>query len=372
MLSLGLSDSQIGFVATVYMLSQVLFAFLSGPITDKMGRRKATAVFDFIAWSIPCIIWWRAVSFEYFLAAAVLNGAMRVTTCSWECLLVEDAESSQITGLYSLIVAIGQIGGLVAPISSILISRFTLIPAMRILYVNAFTLMTLKIVILYIFSHETKRGMIRLGETRGQSILSLAAGYGGIVKLIFKSPGTLFALAVTILSGIVLMLNSTFWQIIVNRKLLVSESLLPFFTTLKSVVAIIFLFLLAPRLSKGFFKTALLLSFAFYFFGQALLILTPSTGTIRYFTICLSLVFDSFGSCSLFMFASSLVALNANPEERARVMAVLQMITMAVSAPFGWIGGMLSEISRALPFVLNLFLLAAGFGITAVFHKRTA
>jgi MFS family permease len=53
MLALGLNDSQVGFVASVYMLSQVVWAFFSGPITDKAGRRKATAIFDFIAWSIP-------------------------------------------------------------------------------------------------------------------------------------------------------------------------------------------------------------------------------------------------------------------------------------------------------------------------------
>ena len=49
MLAIGLNDSQVGLVATIYMLSQVVFAFFSGPITDKMGRRKSTAVFDFIA-----------------------------------------------------------------------------------------------------------------------------------------------------------------------------------------------------------------------------------------------------------------------------------------------------------------------------------
>ncbi|MDR0722389.1 MAG: MFS transporter [Treponema sp.] len=49
MIALGLSDVAIGCITTVYLFSQVVFAFLSGPITDKLGRRKTTAVFDFIA-----------------------------------------------------------------------------------------------------------------------------------------------------------------------------------------------------------------------------------------------------------------------------------------------------------------------------------
>mgnify|MGYP003754075763 FL=1 len=53
MLALGLSDAQVGLVASIYMFSQTIFAFLSGAITDRYGRRLSTALFDFIAYSIP-------------------------------------------------------------------------------------------------------------------------------------------------------------------------------------------------------------------------------------------------------------------------------------------------------------------------------
>ena len=47
MLALGLNDVQVGIVASIYMFSQMIFAFLSGAITDKLGRRLSTAIFDF-------------------------------------------------------------------------------------------------------------------------------------------------------------------------------------------------------------------------------------------------------------------------------------------------------------------------------------
>ena len=56
MLALGLQDQQIGLLATISMLSQVVFGLLSGVITDKLGRRVTTAVFDIVAWAIPCLI----------------------------------------------------------------------------------------------------------------------------------------------------------------------------------------------------------------------------------------------------------------------------------------------------------------------------
>lgn len=57
MLSFGMSDVQVGIVTSIYMFSQMISAFLSGAVTDKLGRRKSTAIFDFLAWSIPSIIW---------------------------------------------------------------------------------------------------------------------------------------------------------------------------------------------------------------------------------------------------------------------------------------------------------------------------
>ena len=103
MLALGLRDQQIGLLASISMLSQVVFGLLGGVITDKLGRRLTTAVFDVVAWSIPCLIWAVAANFWYFLVASVVNGAWQVTQNSWDCLLVEDVDRGEITKVYSLI-----------------------------------------------------------------------------------------------------------------------------------------------------------------------------------------------------------------------------------------------------------------------------
>jgi MFS family permease len=370
MIALGLKATPVGFIATVYMLSQVVFAFLSGPITDKMGRRKTTAVFDFIAWSIPCIIWWRAENFWFFLVAALFNGTMKVTTNSWDCLLVEDAEKNQITKIYSLVIVCGQLSAFFAPISSILVSRLTLVPAIKILYINAFIVMTSKIIVLYLASKETGTGAVRLKETKGKSIFVLAAGYGGVLKIIAGSRGTVFSLVITALVGAVGMINTTFWQVIVSKKLLVPDPLLPLFPVLKSVVAIVFLFLVVPHLTKGLLRLPLLVGFACYFVGQTLLVLTPAEGAAKYGMLCVSLIFDGFGFGTLAMLAESLVALHVNAAERARVMAIQHMIIMAATSPFGWIGGVLSDITRSLPFLLNLGLLRTGFLVTFFYYLK--
>lgn len=100
MLTLGISDIQVGIVTSIYMFSQMIFAFLSGAIVDKMGRRKSTAIFDFLAWSLPCLIWAFSQGFWFFVVAAMLNGMMKIPTVSWDCLLVEDAPKDKITHIY--------------------------------------------------------------------------------------------------------------------------------------------------------------------------------------------------------------------------------------------------------------------------------
>jgi MFS family permease len=369
MLALGLTDAEVGFIATVYMLMQVIFAFLSGAITDKLGRRRTTAIFDFVAWCIPSLIWMRAEGFWFFFIAALFNGAMKVPTNSWDCLMVEDAKKSQITRIYSLVVVCGQLSALFAPISSILVSHLTLIPAVRILYLNAFVVMTAKILILFFCSHETGTGMVRMRETRGTSFFYLLGGYGGVLKIIGKSRGTVFSLVITALVGAVSMVNTTFWQVIVSKKLLIPDPLLPLFSMLRSVIAMAFLFTVVPRLTRFSLRTPLLCGFAAYMIGQTLLIFSPAEGILRYIILCASLAFDGFGSGTLIMLAESLVALHVDPRERARVMAIQHMIIMFATSPFGWIGGVLSGLSRNLPFVLNICLLFTGIAVTLFYYR---
>jgi MFS family permease len=133
-----------------------------------------------------------------------------------------------------------------------------------------------------------------------------------------------------------------------------------------------FLFLVVPHLTKLSLRTPLLAGFASYIIGQTLLISVPVEGSFRYLLLCVSLVFDGFGLGTLAMLAESLVALHVNAAERARVMAIQHMIIMFSTAPFGWIGGLLSGVSRNFPFVLNIALLVTGILVTLFYYARNS
>ncbi|HNV10095.1 MAG TPA: MFS transporter [Propionibacteriaceae bacterium] len=376
MLALGVHDQQIGLLASISMLSQVVFGLLSGVITDKLGRRLTTAVFDVIAWSIPCLIWAFAQNFWYFLVASVVNGAWQVTQNSWDCLLVEDVDRSELTKVYSLIKVAAEFSALFAPIAAVLVSQFGLVPAVRILYLNAFVIMTAKIVILYRWSTETEIGRLRLEQTRGVSAWRLLAEYRGVLGLIVSSKGTLFSLTIAAIVGAVALVNGTFWQVVISQRLLVPDPLLPFFPMVRSLLSVLFFFTLIPWLTHDkHLKHPTLWGFLVYLAGQLLLVAIPapegSIGWSTYALLGVCLVLDAFGAGILFMLAESLVALHVDRDERSRVMAIQRTCVMLVTAPFGWISGWLSGIDRIWPFILTSALLALGVVVTARYWVTT-
>jgi len=371
MLNLGLSDIQIGMVASISLLSQTVISLLSGIIVDKFGRRLSTAIFDFFAWCLPCLIWAFAVDFWFFAVAALLNGFTRVTMISWECLMIEDAEKDKITQIFSLVLICANLSALFAPIAAIMVSRLTLVPAIRILYINAFVLMFAKILVLYFISTETKQGTIRLQETRNQSMFTLLGGYKSVVKQMSRSQGLLFAAIVSVLVEVVHMINQTFWQVIANQRIGLPDEMLPFYPMLRSLFAIVVFFTILSRIDQQRLKVPLIAGYISTIIGCVILISLPQGGNLSgYLGLAISTLFDALGMSILLTLRQSMVAIHANPEERPQIMAVLNTVVLLISAPFGIIAGRMSEISRALPFVLNMALLTIGVLTAMLFFGR--
>lgn len=376
MLALGVHDTQIGLLATISMLSQVVFGLLSGVITDKLGRRATTAVFDIIAWVIPCLVWALAQNFWWFLIASIINGAWQVTQNSWDCLLVEDVDRREIPKVYSLVKVAADFSALFAPIAALLVANLGLELAVRILYLNAFVIMALKVWLLYRYTTETAVGVIRMQQTKGVSIWRLLAGYRGVLGLILRSKGTIFSLTIMAIVGAVTLINTTFWQIVINKELGVPDPLLPFFPMVRSLLSVLFFFTIIPRLTHPTrLRTPTILGFGVYLGGQLLLVAIPApdgaatASTYGLLAVCLLL--DAFGAGIMFMLAESLVALHVDRHERSRVMAIQRTAVMLVTAPFGWISGWLSSVDRDWPFLLTSALLTLGLVLAGWFWVTT-
>ncbi len=361
MLALGLRDSQIGLIATIGMVFQIFFTILGGPLTDKLGRKRATLIFDMISWSGATVVWAIAQDFNYFLLAAVLNAAWRVPMTSWTCLLVEDADPKDLVDIYSWVNIAGLLAAFFAPVAGVLISVYTLVPTMRGLYWLAFALMTIKFVVLNITATETAQGVVRMQQTKDQSLFSMLTEYRGVFGIILRTPKTLYTLGIMLVMSITSLAGGTFWSILATEKIGIPTENLALFPFARSIIMLIFFFLVMPRIREMHFRQPMLLGFGLLMISQLLLITAPYQS---YVSLLISVFLDACSLAVVSTLRDKLIVVNVDTHERARIMSLMYLVVIVFSSPFGWIAGMLSEANKILPFVLSMALYGVGLGLT--------
>ncbi|MCL2604772.1 MAG: MFS transporter [Defluviitaleaceae bacterium] len=374
MFYMGVTDIQIGLMLAVARFVQMGLAFFGGVITDKFGRRLTNFVGDLIGWCLPALIWALARDFRWFMAAAIVNGVVQITSVAWECLWIDDDgdNSAKITQIYNWIHICGVIAVFFVPIAGFLVGRFELIPVVRGLYAFAVVSMTAKAALLYAFSRETIRGRERMAETKGVPLIRLLSGYREVFGTIFRSAKMLRALALQALQNTTLMIASTFFALYTTQNLGLNESFLAYFPILRAVVMLVFLFLIQGRLLKFNPHRVMLCGIFSYITANAVLLLAP---TDNWVWIAFYVFVEACGVALLIPRLGALVANAIEPKERARIRGLFNAAILALVSPLAFISGWLSDMNRRLPFVLNigLFVLMLAFTwVDASRNKKTS
>lgn len=359
MLAFGLTDSQIGLITSVGLVFQIFWTLLSGAITDKLGRKRTTLIFDIISWSIPCLIWAIARDITYFFVAAIVNSVWRVTNNSWQCLLVEDTEPDLLVDVYSLIYIGGLLAAFVSPVTGWLIGKFTLVPTMRGLYLLSFVMMTAKFIIMNGMASETRQGVVRMQETKNQPLFAILRESPAVLKQILRTPATLFTTGLMLLLNICWMIRGTFWAILVTEKLSIPAEHLALYPFARSVIMLLFFFLIMPRLRDMDVRKPLIWGLVGLIVSQVILIYVPAK---NYVWLLVATILEALSTPTATTLLDKLVVVTVDAKERARIMAILYVVVIVCTSPFGWIAGRMSEINRSLPFVMNIVL----FSISAL------
>lgn len=368
MVALGVSEKQIGLIVSISWGFQIFLALLSGVVTDKLGRRLTTLIFDILSWSVPALISAVAQNFWYFLVAGIINSVWRITHNSWSCLLVEDADQSQLVDIYTWIYIANQLVGFVAPLAGVLIGAFSLIPTMRGLYVFAAIMFTVKAIVTYQMTQETAQGKIRLHETQHQSVFSILSEYKGVFSDLLKSSQTLYTAGILLVISISSMISGNFWAIIVTEKLHIPAQNLAIFPFVKSAIMLLFFFSIMPRLNKIHYQLPMTIGFLGFVISQALLITAPDQG---YFFLLVSVFLEACSFAAVSPLVDQMIVLTVDAKERARIQSILYVGIILLTSPFGWIAGTLSEINKDLPFILNISLFAIGAALAYLAGKAS-
>ena len=358
MLALGVTDQQIGSIASLGLVVQIFSALLSGAIVDKFGRRLTLFICDMFCWAVPCIIWAFAQDVRFFVAAAVMNSLWRISHTAWTCLMVEDAEERHLVHIWTWIMIFAVCSAFFAPLGGWFVNRYGLIPAVRGLYVFGFLMLTAKFVVLYVYSHETVRGVQRMTETRHRSLISLLSEYRSVLSQLLHSRPILAALSLMVITNIYTTVSGNFWGVLFTTKLGFAESEISIYVAIRSIVMTFCFFVIGPRLTNlRRFRLPLWTGFAAFLVSQLLLVVMPPHAVIL---LVVSVVLEAIASALVSPMTESLLALSMESNERARVSAMVYVALIVLISPFGWIAGQLSALNRSLPFALNTILFAIG------------
>jgi len=367
MLAFGITDQQIGSLASVGLVVQIFSALFSGAIVDKFGRRFTLFIADIISWSIPCLIWAVAQDFRYFFAAALINGLWRVSHTAWLCLMVEDAEERHLVHIWTWIMIFAVCSQAFTPLGGWFVNRYGLIPTMRGILVFGFIMFTAKSIVLYIYSHETERGVQRMTETKVRSLFSLVSEYRSVFTQLLHSKPILGALALLVITNIYTTVSGSFWGVLFTRKLGFAESQISTYVFVRSIIMTLSFFVLGPRLTNlRRFRLPLWIGFGVFLLSQLLLVTMPPQAMTLLFV---SVILEAIGGALVGPMTESLLASSLESHERARVSAMVYVALIVVISPFGWIAGQLSALDRSLPFALNMFLFGIGIVLVWVFGR---
>jgi MFS family permease len=326
-------------------------------VTDKLGRRRTTLIFDILAWSVPALISAIAQNFWYFVVAGIINSIWRITHNSWTCLLVEDAEPEKLVDIYSWIYIANLLVGFVAPLAGLLIGVFSLVPTVRGLYLFAAVMFTVKAVVTYLLTQETAQGVVRMHETKHQNMLAILSEYRHVLRDLIRSPQTLYTAGIMLIVSIGTLISGNFWAILVTQKLHVPDQTLSLFPFVKSAIMVLFFFVVMPRVGALHFKVPMVLGFIGFVISQALLLAAPVQG---YAMLLASVFLEACSFATVSPLLDRMTVLTIDPKERARIQSILYVGIILLTSPFGWIAGTLSALNKDLPFLLNIALFAAG------------
>lgn len=354
---LGLTELQMGSLNSINIAAGLLFYLFAAPLTNKLGRRTTSFLFDFAAWTIPMLLWAMARSYVWFLFATISNAVVRIIYVSWNLLLSEDANEAQRPVIFGYINAIGSLGGITTLAGGLLIQKYGVVPAMRGLFWAGAASISALFIIRYIYSRETRVGEFMMAKTKGKSLLLLVGRQLPGALQAMKEPFFRRMTGIYFIGNAILSID--FFRVLYLKDVKalspLTVSLLP---ALGAVLSFIVFFVILPRRRGQKDKRSLAFAFLACMVAQLLFILMPR-GSVA----ASILVFPALqASVALFQTFRDTVFMNGTAAElKSDRFSLIQILMMFFSIPVGWLAGLLYSLGPHLPFIAASALYLAGF-----------
>lgn len=355
MKGIGLSETEMGLINTLNLLMAFICHFFSSPVTNRLGRRKTTLIFDMISWSIPMLIWAMAQNFWFFLAGYLINAAVHIVSVSWYCLITEDTPKDKRSRVFGILYVINFAAGVFTPLTGILITRFGTIPTMRVLYFLGFMGMTTMFLLRNRLVTETRAGrelMLRHGSL---SMFESLKGYVLILVQTCRNRRILPLGLIYLITAFIVPLN--FFQVIFLKEHMgFSEGTVSVIPGINALLSLLLYFAVVPKLNRYREESVLMTALGIYALGALAFVLVPEG--IGFLSAIAVSIFTA-GSFITGTYRDTVFMNRLGEHEKADVFSAVQTLSTLVCIPAGYIAGWLYSTASRLPFLVIALLLAA-------------
>jgi DHA1 family tetracycline resistance protein-like MFS transporter len=349
MYQLGIRETEIGWITSFGMIIQIVSSLISGYLTDRMGRKRALLYFDLLSWTVATLLWAVSQNVGFFVIAALVNGFQKIPNTAFYCLLVEDTPPQNRAAVFSVLQFVSVVGGLFAPLGGLLVSHYSLVTGVRIMYIIAFVCMTTQFIGRHYYTTETEIGLRKMRDARSIGVRDGLREYMGVIRGLFANGPLLLIFGVYILFNFQLMIKNTYLSIYLVNRLHVGDGMISLFPALASVVMLVMMWLLMPRIKQPYIHRTMVWGFIISILSNALLLITEE-GNLTVLT--LSTLLGAAGTIMTYPYLETAVANAIDDDNRANVFSVLTVLILIFTAPSGVIGGWTYRIDPRIPFVL--------------------
>ncbi|MFD1884316.1 MFS transporter [Paenibacillus wenxiniae] len=363
MYELGVTETAIGWITTLSLIVQVISSFLSGYLTDRLGRKRAVLYFDLLSWTLATIVWAVSQNVWFFVAAALLNGFQRVPSTAFYCLVVEDTRPADRTYVFTLLQIISVIGGLFAPLGGLLVYAYGLVDGTRIMYWIAAIFMTFQFVGRHLTTRETEMGYRKMQETRDLGLGKSLLDYAGAIREITASRSLLLIFGVYVLFNFQTTLKTTYLSLYMADYLHIDNDLISFVPAVSSIVMLLVLWLLTPRIPERAMYKSMMAGFGLSVVSNVMLVVGPITELAW---VALSTIVAAVGMMISSPYLEAAVANAIDDNKRAKIFSMLSVLILLITSPAGIIGGWAYTFDPRIP----IWLMIAAFALACLLTVR--
>ncbi|NLL67172.1 MAG: MFS transporter [Clostridiaceae bacterium] len=363
LMEMGITEQQLGIITAVGFLSNAVFSFFAGSITDFLGRKKTTFIFDLIGWPVSLFLYLISRSMTVFIIATIINNLTKVVAVSWNMMVIEDADSDQRKSAFNLLNIINISLGILTPIAGLVVAKYGVIKGERYFMIFAMLSMTAMVLIRNKGYVETKVGQQILNAQKGvpyKEILKKGM-YKDTIKQIFSNKLLMLAMAIQILFNLTIPLgayNSMYFIPYMTGYLGIDKAASSVLGGVYAGVMLFVFLFITPNTKRKNIHASILTGL--FLQTVAFLLITMLPEGILLFAV-LAVGIYSFGYGIFIPFFNTLLADISEGRERAGIYSLLNTIVAIFSAIIGSVSGYIYAADPRFIFYLTAFITSLCF-----------